>query len=82
MLHIRLQNNVREFEKGTTIAEIAKSIGMGLFKSACAGKLNGKLVDLRTSVEEDASVEICTFDSDEGKHAYWHTTAHILAQAV
>lgn len=82
MLQITLQNNVREFEKGTTIAEIAKSIGMGLFKSACAGKLNGKLVDLRTPVEEDASVEICTFDSDEGKHAYWHTTAHILAQAV
>ena len=67
---------------GTTIAEIAKSIGAGLYKAACAGKIDGEAVDLRTPVTKDCTVEIMTFDSPEGKHAYWHTTSHIMAQAV
>jgi len=82
MIKIKLQENIREFESGITVAEIAKSIGAGLYKAACAGKVNGKTVDLRTRIEEDAEVEICTFDSKEGKRAYWHTTAHIMAQAI
>ncbi len=82
MIKVKLQDDAKEFENGITVAEIAKSIGPGLYKAACAGKINGKTVDLRTRVEEDAEVEICTFDSKEGKRAYWHTTAHIMAQAV
>ena len=54
----------------------------GLYKAACAGKVNGKVVDLRTPVTEDCEVEILTFDEQEGKKAYWHTTSHIMAQAV
>ena len=61
---------------------MAKSIGMGLYKSACAAKIDGEVCDLRTPIEKDCSLEILTFDTAEGKHAYWHTTSHIMAQAV
>ena len=82
MVKVTLKGDVREYEAGTTIAEIAKSIGAGLYKAACAGKIDGEAVDLRTPVTKDCTVEIMTFDSPEGKHAYWHTTSHIMAQAV
>ena len=82
MAKINLRGEIHEFENGITIAEIANFISNRLYKSACCGKINGKLADLRTPITEDCSVEICTFDSDEGKKAYWHTTAHIFAQAV
>ena len=82
MVKVTLKRDVREYEAGTTIAEIAKSIGAGLYKAACAGKIDGEAVDLRTPVTKDCSVEILTFDTAEGKHAYWHTTSHIMAQAV
>ena len=82
MIKVSLKNDVREFESGVTVAEIAKSLGAGLYKAACAGKLDGKTVDLRTPVTKDCALQILTFDDDEGKKAYWHTTSHIMAQAV
>lgn len=83
MVNITLKGEVvKEFESGTTVADIAKSLGAGLFKAACAGRLNGKTVDLRTPVTEDAQLDILTFDDPDGKKAYWHTTSHIMAQAV
>jgi threonyl-tRNA synthetase len=82
MIKVTLRDDVREFESGVSVAEIAKSIGMGLYKAACLGKVNGEVVDLRTPVTADSDVEILTFDSDEGKKAYWHTASHIMAQAV
>ena len=82
MVKIDLKGQVKEFESGITAAEVAKSIGMGLYKSACAARIDGKVCDLRTPIDQDCSLEILTFDSEEGKHAYWHTTSHILAQAV
>lgn len=83
MVNITLKGEVvKEFESGTTVADIAKSLGSGLFKAACAGRLNGKTVDLRTPVTEDAQLDILTFDDPDGKKAYWHTTSHIMAQAV
>ena len=82
MIQVTLKGEVREFESGITVAEIAKSIGMGLYKAACAGRINGKAVDLRTPVTQDCEVAILTFDDSDGKHAYWHTAAHIMAQAI
>ncbi len=82
MVKVMLKGDAKEFESGITVAEIAKSIGMGLYKAACAGKIDGKVVDLRTPVTGDCELEILTFDSEEGKKAYWHTTSHIMAQAV
>ncbi|MEG2080621.1 MAG: threonine--tRNA ligase, partial [Oscillospiraceae bacterium] len=61
---------------------IAKDIGMGLYKAACVGKINGKVCDLRTMVTSDSEVEILTFDDEDGKKAFRHTASHIMAQAV
>ncbi|MBE3592873.1 MAG: threonine--tRNA ligase [Thermoanaerobacter sp.] len=72
----------REFEKGMTVYEIAKSISERLAKEAVGGKFNGKVVELNTKIEEDGKLEILTFDDEEGKRIYWHTSSHILAQAV
>ena len=55
---------------------------MGLYKSACAAKVNGELCDLRTALNEDCTLEILTFEDEGGKHAFWHTAAHVMAQAV
>ena len=82
MIKVDLKGSEREFESGTTVAQIAQSVGAGLFKAACAGKMDGKVVDLRTPVTKDCSLSILTFDDEEGKRAYWHTTSHIMAQAV
>ena len=83
MINVKLKGNiVKQYEKGTKVSDIAKSLGMGLYKAACVGKINGTVVDLRTPVEEDCELSILTFEDDEGKRAYWHTTSHIMAQAV
>ena len=82
MIKIDLKGQVKEFESGVTPADVAKSIGMGLYKSACAARIDGQVCDLRTPITQDCALEILTFDTEEGKHAYWHTTSHILAQAV
>lgn len=82
MIKVDLKGNEKEFESGVSVAEVAKSIGMGLYKSVCAAKVNGEVCDLRTVLNEDCKVEILTFDDKEGKKAYWHTASHIMAQAV
>ena len=83
MLQIELKGGVvKEFESGITPAEIAKSIGMGLYKSVCAATVNGLVCDLRTPITENSKVELLTFDDEEGKRAFWHSASHVLAQAV
>lgn len=83
MVKVTLKDDVvKEFQSGTTVMEIAKSIGMGLYKAACLAKIDGETCDLRTPVTKDCHVEILTFDDEDGKKAFWHTTSHILAQAV
>lgn len=82
MIKVDLKGSEKEFESGVSVAEVAKSIGMGLYKSACAAKVNGEVCDLRTVLNEDCKVEILTFDDKEGKKAYRHTASHIMAQAV
>ena len=82
MIKVDLKGSEKEFESGVSVAEVAKSIGIGLYKSACAAKVNGEVCDLRTVLNEDCKVEILTFDDKDGKKAYWHTASHIMAQAV
>ncbi|HHU72096.1 MAG TPA: threonine--tRNA ligase [Clostridiales bacterium] len=72
----------KEYDKAMTVYEIAQDISAGLARMACAGELDGKVVDLRTVVDKDAELNILTFNDDEGKAAYRHTTSHVLAQAV
>ena len=83
MINIELKGGVvNQYEENITPAEIAKGIGMGLYKSVCAAKINGEVFDLRTPITEDCKVELLTFDDINGKKVFWHTASHILAQAV
>lgn len=74
--------SVKEYSIAMTIYDIALDISEGLARMACAGDLNGEIVDLRTLVDSDCNLNIVTFNDDMGKKAFWHTTSHILAQAV
>ena len=74
--------SVKEYAQPMSVYEIAKDISEGLARAACVGEVDGKTVDLRTVVAQDAAVNILTFDSEAGKAAYRHTTSHVLAEAV
>ena len=83
MIHVTLKDgSVKEFEAGVSVIDVAKSLGAGLAKAACAGRINNQVVDLRTPINEDCNLEICTFDDEDGKKAFWHTAAHVMAQAI
>lgn len=84
MIKVQLKDgSVIEVEKGISILELAKKISEGLARNMTCAIVNGKVEDLRYVLNEDASVEICTFENSlEGKKAYWHTTSHIMAQAI
>lgn len=83
MLHMTLKGgDVREVNENTTIDALCRDISMGLYRAACAARLDGQVVDLRTPLTRDGALEILTFDDPDGKKAYWHTTSHIMAQAV
>lgn len=72
----------REYESGISVYEIAKSLSHKLAKEALGGKLNGRIVELFTPINEDGKLEILTFDDEDGKKIYWHTSSHIMAQAI
>ena len=84
MIKIELKDGAKiEVQKGSCILDIAKQISEGLARMATCGKVNGEVKDLRYEVQEPCKLEILTFDnSEEGKKAYWHTTSHIMAQAI
>ena len=72
----------REVQEGISVIDLAKEISEGLARVATAGRVDGKVVDLRYNLNKDSNVEILTFDDEDGKKAYWHTTSHIMAQAI
>lgn len=84
MANVTLKGGVvKEYENGTTAMDIAKSIGMGLYKAVCICKINGEYQDLRTPITGDCELEFLTFEDDEeAKRTFRHTASHILAQAV
>ena len=84
MIKVELKDGkVLEIEKGKSILEVAKQISEGLARMATCGEVNGEVKDLRFQLEEDCKLNINTFENSEnGKKAYWHTTAHIMAQAI
>ena len=84
MIKLTLKDgSVKEVEKGKSVYDVAKEISEGLARNATCASVDGKVVDLRYTLENDCKLEIHTFESDiEGKKAYWHTTSHIMAQAV
>ncbi len=71
-----------EVENGATLGEVAQKIGSGLAKAALAGKVDGRTADLTTPLTHDTAVQLLTWDSPEGREVFWHSTSHLLAQAV
>ena len=83
MIKVTLKGDiVKEFPKNTTAADVAKALSDGLYRAACACKINGTVQDLRTELTDDCSLEILTFDDADGRAAFRHTASHVLAQAV
>jgi len=83
MVKVILKGGVeKEYEVGTSIYQIAQSISEGLARNALAGEVNGEVKDLRFEITENCSVNILTFEDLNGKKAFWHTTSHVMAQAV
>ncbi|MDR2928260.1 MAG: threonine--tRNA ligase [Cytophagaceae bacterium] len=75
-------NSVREYSESITGYEIAKSISPMLAKDVLSITVNGSLMDINRPIHEDASVKLHKWDDDEGKHAFWHSSAHLMAEAV
>lgn len=74
--------SAKEYAEAKSVIDIAADISEGLARVACAGEIDGQVVDLRTMVDSDCELNILTFDSEGGKGAFRHTTSHIMAQAV
>ena len=72
----------REYEKGTTAYQIAESISPRLAADSLAAAVNGTTVDMTRPIDEDATVKFFKWDDPEGKHAFWHTSSHLLAEAL
>ncbi len=74
--------SIREFEKGTSSMQIAESISSRLAQDVLAAKVNGQVWDLTRPIDDDATIELLKWEDEDGKHAYWHSSAHLMAEAV
>lgn len=83
MINITLpDNSVRQYPKGSTALEIAKSISEGLARNVISAKINGSVCDATLPINENATLQLLTWDSEEGKATLWHSSAHIMAEAI
>ena len=83
MIEVELKDgSKKQVEAGQSVLDVAKSISEGLARVALAGRVDGKVIDLRYNLNQNCKLEILTFDDEDGKKAYWHTTSHIMAQAI
>ncbi|GAA4445499.1 threonine--tRNA ligase [Pontibacter saemangeumensis] len=83
MINITLPDgSVRPYEKGVTSFEIAQSISEGLARNVLAAKVNDTVWDLSRPIDEDATVQLLTWNDDLGKNTFWHSSAHLLAEAL
>ncbi|MBP5758953.1 MAG: threonine--tRNA ligase [Bacteroidales bacterium] len=83
MVNITLPDgSVRQYEQGITPLDIAKSISEGLARNVLAAKVNGKVVELYRPIEQNVAVQLLTWNDEEGKEVFWHTSAHLLASAI
>ena len=74
--------SVRSYEQGVTGFQIAESISPALARSVVSCGVNGETVELNRPINEDAKIELYKFDDEQGKHTFWHTSAHLLAEAL
>ena len=75
-------NSVREYAKGTTAMQIAESISSRLAQEVLAASVNGEVWDLSRPINDDATVKLLKWEDEEGKHAFWHSSAHLMAEAL
>ena len=75
-------NSVREYEKGTTAYHIAKSISPRLAAEVLVASVNGNIYDLNRPIDEDSTIKLHKWDEPEAKHAFWHTSSHLMAEAL
>lgn len=83
MINITLPDgSVRQYEKGTTAMQVAQSISEGLARNVLGAEVNGEVWDASRAIEEDASIKLLTWNDDKGKSTFWHSSAHLLAEAL
>jgi len=83
MINITLPDgSVKPYEKGTTPMDVAQSISSGLARNVISAKFNDTIVETTTPLYEDGDLVLLTFNDDEGKQAFWHSTSHVMAQAI
>jgi threonyl-tRNA synthetase len=83
MIQITLPDgSIKEFQKGSTPMDVAVNISEGFARNVISAQFNGKTVEVSTPLNENGSLVLYTFDQEEGKKAFWHSTAHLMAQAV
>ena len=83
MIHITLPDgSIREYAEGTTSMDIAKSISEGLARNVLAAKVNGEIWDANRPISSDASLQLLTWNDEGGKYAFWHSSAHLMAEAL
>lgn len=83
MINITLKDgSLKQYPKGITVKEVAESISAGLARVALAAEIDGEVKDLSTVLDKDCTLNLLTFDSEGGKHAFRHTASHVMAQAV
>ncbi|WP_300276013.1 threonine--tRNA ligase [Peptacetobacter sp.] len=82
MIKVSLKNDVREYESGVSVLDVAKSISEGLARNIVAAEVDGEVVGLDTVLDKDCSVNLLKFDDKEGREVFRHTSSHILAQAI
>ncbi len=74
--------NIRQYEKGVTAMEVASSISEGLARNVLSAKVNGEVMDATRSIDQDATVQLLTWNDDEGKATMWHSSAHLMAETI
>ena len=83
MIDIRFPDqSMRSYEKGTTALDVAKSISEGLARNVLSAKFNEQIIEATTPLEENGAIQFFTWNDTEGKTAFWHSSAHVLAQAL
>ena len=74
-------NSVKEYAEGTTAMQIAESISSRLAQEVLAASVNGEIWDLTRPINQDAAIKLFKWEDEEGKHAFWHSSAHLMAEA-
>ena len=83
MINISLPDgSVKQFEKGVTPLDVAKSISDGLARAVVSASVNDEIVELNRAINNDCSLRLFTWNDQEGKHTFWHSSAHLMAAAV